>query len=128
MTRNMIISDTKFPHKSIHKQTKVSPSGQTKNQIDHVIVDKRARRWITDIRSMRGCSAISDYFLIKIQVQIRISVEKQKRTALPKRMNTETLMNHTIEGQYKKKSSKSIAINKRIRQARRNLKHYSKYN
>lgn len=110
MTRNMIISDTKFPHKSIHKQTKMSPSGQTRNQIDHVIVDKRARRWITDIRSMRGCSAISDHFLIKIQVQIRISVEKQKRTALPKRMNTETLINHTIEGQYKKNLAKALQL------------------
>jgi len=41
MTRNMVVSSTTFPHKDIHKQTWVSPTAQTKNQIDHGIVDRR---------------------------------------------------------------------------------------
>jgi len=73
-------------------------------------VDKIIRNWITDVRSMRGSSAISDHFLIKIKIKIRLSVEQRKRTALPKSMSTEALKNQSIEGQYKKKTNRSIAI------------------
>lgn len=36
----MIISSSYFPDKEIHKQTWMSPNGQTKNQIDQVVVDE----------------------------------------------------------------------------------------
>lgn len=48
MTRNMVVSNTTFPHKNIYKQTWVSPTGQIKNLIDHVIVDRRFKRCIMD--------------------------------------------------------------------------------
>lgn len=39
MSKNILISSTLFPHKSIYKQTWMSPNGTTKNQIDHVVRD-----------------------------------------------------------------------------------------
>lgn len=99
----MIVCSITFPHKNIHKQTWVSSSGHTGNQIDHVIVEKRIRKWITDVRSMRGSSAISDHFLVKINIKIRLSVERQKKTALPKRISTEALKNQSVKEQYKRK-------------------------
>jgi len=50
MTRNIVVSSTTFPNKDIHKETWVSPSGQIKNQIDHVIVNKRIKRYIMNVR------------------------------------------------------------------------------
>lgn len=67
--RNMVISSTMFPLKNIHKQTWISPCGRIRNQIDHIVVDRRIIS-----RSMRGCSAISDHFLVKAKYKLKISV------------------------------------------------------
>jgi len=72
-TRNMIISTTCFPHKNIYKQIWISPCGYLRNQIDHIIVDSRIKSCVKDVRSMRGSSAMSDYFLVRAKINIRIS-------------------------------------------------------
>jgi len=43
-----------FPHKDIHKETWYSADGRTTNQTDHVLISKRFRSKITDIRTLRG--------------------------------------------------------------------------
>jgi hypothetical protein len=39
VSRNMVISSIRFPHKHINKETWISPDGQIKNQIDPVLMD-----------------------------------------------------------------------------------------
>ena len=39
----LVITGTLFPHKTMHKATCVSPDGKTKNQIDHVLINKKFR-------------------------------------------------------------------------------------
>jgi hypothetical protein len=48
--KNMCISSTYFPYKNIHKETSMSPDGGTRNQIDHVIIDTRHAKDITDVK------------------------------------------------------------------------------
>lgn len=76
--RNMVVSRTMFPHKNIHKQTWMSPCGRIRKQIDHVLVDNRIRSNVMDVRSMRGSSAISDHFLVRVKIHLRISVENRE--------------------------------------------------
>ncbi|KAK4871849.1 hypothetical protein RN001_015973 [Aquatica leii] len=38
---NLCVKSTMFEHKDIHKQTWVSNDGRTRNQIDHIIIDKK---------------------------------------------------------------------------------------
>jgi hypothetical protein len=40
-TRNLVVKSTMLPHRKIHKYTWTSPEGNTHNQIDHVLIDRR---------------------------------------------------------------------------------------
>ena len=42
---DLIITGTYFQHKDIHKATRTSPDGRTNNQIDHVIINRKYRRY-----------------------------------------------------------------------------------
>jgi hypothetical protein len=39
--KNIIVKSTTFTHRSIHKHTWTSPDGNTHNQTDHILIDKR---------------------------------------------------------------------------------------
>jgi hypothetical protein len=41
-------------HRSIYKFTCTSPDGQTHNQIDHILIDRRQHSNILDVRYFRG--------------------------------------------------------------------------
>ena len=66
MSKNLIISSTFYPRKNIHKQTWVSPDGNTLNQIDHVMIDKRRASRIMNVRMYRGASCGWDHFPVKV--------------------------------------------------------------
>jgi hypothetical protein len=46
---NLVVKSTMFPHCSIHKYNWTSPYGQTHNQIDHVLIDRRRHSSILDV-------------------------------------------------------------------------------
>jgi hypothetical protein len=56
----------------MHKASWVSPYGQAKNQIDHIIMDRRQDTSITYVRTHRGASYNSDYYLVKGMYKVRM--------------------------------------------------------
>ena len=72
--KGMTVSSTRFPHKSIHKATWISPDGTTRNQIDHVLIDRRHGSDIQDVRSYRGADVDSDHLLVKVKYKQRINM------------------------------------------------------
>ena len=50
-SKNLVVKSTMFPHRNIHKYTWTSPDGQTHNQIDHILIDRRRHSSIIDAQS-----------------------------------------------------------------------------
>jgi len=61
----------------IHKYTWTSPDGQTHNQIDHILTDRRWHLSILDIRSFRGADCDTDHYLVVAKVTERLALRKQ---------------------------------------------------
>jgi hypothetical protein len=40
-SKNSVVKSTMFPHRRIHKYTWASPEGNTHNQTDHILIDRR---------------------------------------------------------------------------------------
>ncbi|KAL4126014.1 hypothetical protein QTP88_010246 [Uroleucon formosanum] len=87
--------------------TWISPCGRIRNQIDHIVVDRRIRSSVEDVRSMRGYSAISDHFLVKAKYKLKISVRWQKKQSI-KKINRE-LLNGNQAKEYQGKLNKYLS-------------------
>jgi len=71
---NVIMSNTTFPHKKIFKSTRKSPDGVTDrvNQIDHVLIQKKFRSYIIDVRNYKGTDSDMNNFLVIAKFKLKV--------------------------------------------------------
>ena len=78
---NLFITNTWFQQKSTAQHTWTAPNGETKNQIDYVLVDKRFRNGVQNSKSMPGADCESDHNPVIMKMKIKLqSVRKSKKT------------------------------------------------
>jgi exonuclease III len=63
-SKNLRDSSAMFPHRNIHKYTWTSPDGNTHNQIDHSLIDRRRHSSVLDVRSFRAADCDTDHCLV----------------------------------------------------------------
>jgi hypothetical protein len=73
-SKNLVVKSTTFPHRNIHKYTWTSPDGNTHNQIEHVLIDRRWHSIILDVRSFRVADCDTDHYLVVAKVRERLPV------------------------------------------------------
>jgi hypothetical protein len=66
-----------FPHRNIHKYTWTSPDGNTHNQIDNILLDRRRHSSVLDVRSFRAADCDTAHYLVVAKIRERIAVNKQ---------------------------------------------------
>jgi hypothetical protein len=57
-SKNLAVKSTMFPHHKIHEYTWTSSEGNTQNQIDHTLTDRRRHSSILDVRFSEGLTVI----------------------------------------------------------------------
>jgi hypothetical protein len=55
----------------------INTAGQTHNQIDNVLIDKRRHSSILDVRSFRGADCDTDHYLVITKIKERLAVSKR---------------------------------------------------
>jgi hypothetical protein len=76
-SKNLIVKSTMFPHGNIHKFTWTSPDGKTRNQIAHILIDRRRHSSILDVRSFRAADCDTAHYLVVAKFRERLAVSKQ---------------------------------------------------
>lgn len=100
MAHGMIIKSTMLCRKDIHKATWISPDNRTRNQIDHVIIDKRRGSLIEDVRTFRGADINSDHLLVIIRVKQRIRRDNRNGNKRKPKIGIENLKFEEFQLQY----------------------------
>ena len=98
---NLVIGGTIFPHKRIHKQTWTSPDGITKNQIDHITINKKWRNSLQDVRVYRGADVHSDHSLLVGTLKLKLRKSENPDNPTRKKYDIGKLKNINIKHQFK---------------------------
>ncbi|KAK5649093.1 hypothetical protein RI129_003985 [Pyrocoelia pectoralis] len=61
---NLIIMNTFFMHKDIHKYTREAPSRNEKSIVDYIVTNKPFRKEIKDVKVRKGAEIYSDHYLV----------------------------------------------------------------
>jgi hypothetical protein len=76
-SKNVLAKSTMFPHRSIHKYTWKSPDGKMHYHIDHVLIVRRRRSSILDVRCFRGADCDSGRYTIVVNITEGLAVSKR---------------------------------------------------
>ncbi|KAK5649396.1 hypothetical protein RI129_000425 [Pyrocoelia pectoralis] len=68
---NLIIMNTFFIHKDIHKYTREAPSRNEKSIIDYIVINKSFRKEIKDVKVRRGAEIYSDHYLVIAKIHLK---------------------------------------------------------
>jgi hypothetical protein len=100
-SKNLADKSNMFLHQNLHKYTWTSPDGQTHNQIDHILTDKRWHSSILDIQSFSGADCDTDHYMVVAKFRERLAVRKQVAQKFDgERFNLRKLNDLEVRKQY----------------------------
>ena len=99
---NMVVMNTDFQHKRIHKITRLSPDQNTASQIDHKIINANKKKGvIEDVKTMRGPNIESDHFLVKAVIKQKLIIMYKKKSKPALKWNKINLQNPSKLKEYR---------------------------
>jgi hypothetical protein len=104
----MIIKNTWYARKDIKKETWVSPDSITRNQVDHVIVDRPYASDIMEVSSCRGADGDTDHYLVRIKYRQKIDMARTRKERRRTKHNIEKLQNRDQREEHKNKRTEML--------------------
>lgn len=71
--KKLVLGDSVFPQRRIHKATWLSPDQSTENGIDHFCIGKKFRRSLQDVRVKRGADVAPDHHLVIANLKLKLT-------------------------------------------------------
>ena len=106
---NLVIGNSLFQHPKKHRLTWRNPSGKDSAMLDYVLINKRFRSTLNDVRAMRGPDCGSDHYLVRAKIQLRLQKAKKKTPAAVKR-NWTCLRDPAVRHKFQLALSNKFAI------------------
>ena len=76
---SLVTGGTCFKHKDIHRYTWRSPNGHDRNRIDHVVIRRRFRISLLDVKVQRGADTASDQHLVRCKIRLKLARNRKKQ-------------------------------------------------
>jgi len=96
---NLVITNTLFARKDIHKYTWYSNDGRTKKMIDYIIVSQRWRSSISNCRTYRSAEiGNTDHRLVVANMRLRL--QAQRSQPRPTKIDVSRLSDQEIRSKY----------------------------
>jgi hypothetical protein len=123
-SKNLFVESTMFSYCKIHKYTWTSPGGNTHNQIDHVLIDRRWHSSILDVRSFTGVDCVIDHYLVVAKVRERLAVSKRAAQKIDmERFNVKKLNEGDVKEQYQVTIRNNFAALKNLEDTETSTEH-----
>lgn len=96
---NLVVGNSLFRHPRKHQLTWRNPSGEDSALLDYILISRRFRSSLKDVRAMRGPDCGSDHYLVRAKVQLRL--RRAVRKAPPKtKMDWARLRNPKLRQEF----------------------------
>lgn len=122
---NLVVMNTFFQHKDIHKYTRECKSRNERSIIDYIIVSRDVRRKIKDVKVNREAEIFSDHYLLTAKTNFGIRTKREDKANNNKARKTikntsklvvksYKLSDEEIARRYNDKIERIIKINKDV--------------
>ena len=98
---NLLIGNTWYPHKQLHKTTFVSETRGASSTIDFITYEKNARKMVKDVRVYRSAELSTEHKLLI--AKMNFSIERREKCKTFEKINWNKLKDMEIREKYKKK-------------------------
>ena len=96
----LIVTNTWYAHKDIHKFSWVCPGRQLKSLIDYFLVRKDAKARVHDVKVVRGAEIGSDHHLVLMKLNKKIKEEAKGRVVSGPKIRIERLKDRHEQLRY----------------------------
>ena len=89
---NLVVTNTLFNHKEVHKKSWMHPRSKHSHLLDYIIVRQSDRHEVLDTRAMRGADCGTDHIMLRSRMKFRpTKPHKKVATKPPSKLNTKKL-------------------------------------
>ncbi|CAM4466358.1 unnamed protein product [Leuciscus chuanchicus] len=92
---NLCIADTWFPRKLIHHWTWYSPDGRTRKAMDHILISRRWKPFVTNCHVYRGAELGNKYHRLLV-AQLKLKLRANQHTKTQPRLDSSLLSDPNI--------------------------------